>query len=96
MRSQKYKQTKDENNNAKHEEFSVTDEVPSCFNIFKCGKNILNILDVTYEWVCMSTQEEEYYRNMLETIIEHNDRHNVPFSNEKLRQPFSIIVAETE
>ena len=43
----------------------------------------------------MATQEDEYYTNLLETIIEHNDRHNVPFSNENLLKPVSIIVAET-
>ena len=29
---------KDANNEAEYEEYSVTDEVPSYFNIFKCGK----------------------------------------------------------
>ena len=94
MLSQKYKQTKDENNDAQYEVYSVTYEVPSYFNKFECGKNILNILDVTYERACMSTQKEEYYRNMLETIIEHNNRHNVPFSKKKLRQSFSTIMVK--
>ena len=33
---------------------------------------------------------------MLETLIDHNDRHNVPLSSEKLRQPVSRVMAETE
>ena len=32
-----------------YEEYLVTDEVPIYFNIFKCGKNPLSILDMTYE-----------------------------------------------
>ena len=32
----------------------------------------------------------------METIIDHNDRHNVPLSNENLRQAVSRIMSETE
>ena len=39
---------KDAKNEAEYEESSVTDEFPSYFNILECGKNILNIIDVTY------------------------------------------------
>ena len=46
--------------------------------------NISNRLDVTYERACMATQEDEYHTDLLETIISHNDRQNVPLSNEKL------------
>ena len=63
----------------------MTDEGLSYFNIFNCGRNILNRLDVTYERVCMVNQKEEYYMILLETIIDHNDRQNVPFSSEKLK-----------
>ena len=40
---------KDAKNEEEYEEYSVTDEVPSYFNIYKCGKNPLNRLDVLYE-----------------------------------------------
>ena len=36
------------NNETEYEESSVIDEVVNYFNIFKCGKNILNRLDVKY------------------------------------------------
>ena len=49
MRSQKCEQKKGANNEAHYEESSVTDEVPSYFNIFECGRNLLNRLDLTYE-----------------------------------------------
>ena len=87
---------KNEKNEAKYEEYSVTDEVPSYFNIFKGGRNILNRLDLTYERSWMTTQEEEYYRDLLETMNEHNDRTNTPLSKEKLRQQINTILAETE
>ena len=33
---------------------------------------------------------------MLETLIDHNDRHNTPFPSEKLRQAVGRVMAETE
>ena len=87
---------KDTNNEAEYEESSLTDEVMSYFNLSNCGKFSLERLDVTYEQACMATQEDEYLADLLETIIEHNDHHKVPLSNEKLLQLVSVIVAETE
>ena len=43
-----------------------------------------------------ATQEDEYLVDLLETIIEHNDRHETPFSKQRLRQVVNTIVAETE
>ena len=71
---------RDTKNMGKYEKYSVTDEVPSYFNIFECVGNILNRLDVTYERVCMATKEDEYLAYLLETIIKHNNRHKVPLS----------------
>ena len=71
---------KDENNETGYEEYSVTDEVPICFNIFKYGGNLLNRLDVKYERACMATKEEEYYTDLLETMIEHNNNSKTPLS----------------
>ena len=78
------KDKKDANDEIYYEESSVTHGVPSYFNIFDCGGNILNKLDVTYERACMSTTKEKYYTKMLETIVDYNDCNNAPFSNEKL------------
>ena len=50
---------KEANNEAEYKESSVTDEVPSYFNIFGCDRNLLNRLDGTYERACMATQEEK-------------------------------------
>ena len=87
---------KDENNEADYEESSVTDEVPIYFNIFECGRNILNRLDVTYKQECMATPKDKYYTKLLKTVVDYNDYHNAPFSNEKLQQSMSKVIAETE
>ena len=34
--------------------------------------------------------------NLLETVFDHNDCHNVPLSYEKLRKEISTIMEETE
>ena len=44
----------------------------------------------------MAAQEDEYYTNLLETIIENNYCHNVPLSKENLLQAVSTIMTETE
>ena len=41
-----------------YKEPSDTKEVTSYFNIFECGRNILDRLDVTYERACISTPKE--------------------------------------
>ena len=56
----------------------------------------MNRIDVTYEQACMFTPKEKYYTNMLETLIDHNDCHNVQFSNEKLQQAVSTAMEKTE
>ena len=85
---------KDTNNEAEYEDSSVTDEVPSYFNIFECGRNILNRLDRTYEQACIATMKNKYFEKMLETLVDHNDYHNAPLSNEKLQQAVSKVMAE--
>ena len=38
-----------------HKEPSVTGKVTSYFNIFECGRNLLDQLDVTYQWAFMAS-----------------------------------------
>ena len=87
---------KDAKNETEYEESSVTYDAPSYFNVFGCGRNILNRLDVSYERACMATPIDEYYTNILETLIDHNDRQNEPFSSEKLLQAVIRVMSETE
>ena len=49
-----------------HKEPSVTEKVTGYFNIFECGRNILDRLEVTYQQVFMATPaENDYYKEML-------------------------------
>ena len=96
MLSQNINKQKDAQNEVECKEYLVIDEVPSYFNVFKCGRNIFNRLDMTYEWAYMATLKDKYFEKMLETLFNHNDRHNEPLSNKKLQQAVSKVVAETE
>ena len=42
-----------------HKEPSVTKEVTSYFNIFECGRNLLEKLDVTYQRALMDTPKDK-------------------------------------
>ena len=56
----------------------------------------MNILDMTYEQVCMATPKDKYYTKLLETLVDHNDQQNSPLSNDNIRQAISTVMAETE
>ena len=57
-----------------HKEPSVTQKVTSYFNIFRCGRNLLDKLDVTYQRAFMATSaENDYYKEMLKSIIKVNN-----------------------
>ena len=57
--------TMTELNNKEYKEPAATKEVKRYFNIFKCGRNPLNQLDVTYQRAFMATPQDEYYTEML-------------------------------
>ena len=44
----------------------------------------------------MATTKEIYYTNISGTLVDYNDCTKIPLSNEKIRQAFSKVVAETE
>ena len=79
-----------------HKEPSVTKEVKSYFNIFKCGRNPLEQLDLTYQRAFMATQQDEYYKEMLKILIKVNTHEGEPLSNEKLRQAVIDVREETD
>ena len=43
-----------------YKELSVTKEVTSYFNIFECGRNLLDRLDGTYQRAFMDTTKDKY------------------------------------
>ena len=69
-----------------HKEPSATKEVKSYFNILKCGRNLLDWLDVTYQRALMATPQYEYYKEMLKNRIKVNNHKGEPLSNENLQQ----------
>ena len=69
-----------------HKEPSVTEKVTIYFNIFDCRKNLLDRLEVTYQWAFMATPENDYYKEMLKNIIKVNDNEGEPLCNEKPQQ----------
>ena len=56
-----------------HKEPSVAEKVPSYFNIFECGRNLLDQLDVTYQRAFMATSAQDgYYKEMTKSLIKVN------------------------
>ena len=76
MRPQNHKKEKYTKNETDHEEPLITDnpliKEPSYFNIFECGKNLLNGLDMTCEKACKEKPRDKYYTEMLRTITDYN------------------------
>ena len=62
----------------------MTKEVEIYFNIFECGRNILDLLDVTYQQTFIATPQDKYYTEMLENLIKVNNCEGEPLSNERL------------
>ena len=79
-----------------YKETSVTEEVTNYFNTFECGRNLLDIIDVTYQQAFMATLEEKYYNAFLDTLVKDNNNKGKPLFNEKIQQSVSIVIEETE
>ena len=50
-----------------HKEPSVTKKVKSYFNIYECGRNLLDRIDVTYQRAFMATPKDKYNNAFLDT-----------------------------
>ena len=74
-----------------YKEPSVTKEVKSYFNIFECGRNILDRLDVTYQRAFMANPQEKYYTRLLDNLVETNNCNDETLSNENLQQAVSDV-----
>ena len=71
----------------------MTQKVTSYYNIFKCGRNISDQLDVTYQKAFTATPEDEYYKEMMKSLIKANNECG-KLCNEKIRQTFIDLRAE--
>ena len=69
---------------------------PIYFNIFECGKNVLNRIDKKCEQACMATPRDKYYTKLYETLVDYNYCNDSPLSNEKIVQAILKFVAEEE
>ena len=65
----------------------MTAKVTSYFNIFECGRNLLDHLDVTYqrEFIATSAQDE-YYREKTKSLIRANIGSDGKICNEKIHR----------
>ena len=80
-----------------HIEYLVIEKGTSYFNIFECGRNILDQLDVTYQRVFMaspvkegfyqpSPARERYYYKMAESLIKAKVRSDGTINNDELHK----------
>ena len=78
-----------------HKEPSVTDKVTRYFNIFECGRNLLDQLDVTYQQAFMATSaQDEYYIEMTKSLIKANIGSDGKICNEKIYRAVIYLRAE--
>ena len=79
-----------------HKEPSVTDKVTGYYNIYECGRNILNQLDVTYQRAFMATPKHKYYNALLDTLVKDNNLRGEPLYNQNIQDAVSDVIEETE
>ena len=81
-------------NDEEHKEPSVTQKVTSYFNIFKCGRNLLDQLDVTYQRAFMATSsQDEYYKVMTKRFIKENIGSDGKICNENIQQAVTDLIS---
>ena len=90
-----------------HIEPSVIDKGSSYFNIFECGRNLLDQLDITYQRAFMATPvpeglykpspaRERYYDQIADSLIESNVQSNGTISDEELYKAITLLKSEKE
>ena len=80
-----------------HKEPSVTEKVTSYFNIFECGINLLDPLDVTYQRAFMETSaQDEYYKEMTKSLIKANIGSDGKICNENIHRVVIDLRAELD
>ena len=75
----------------------MTTKVTSYFNIFECGRNLLDQLDVTYQRASMATSsQDKYYRKMTKIIIKGNIKSDGKICNEKIHRAVIDLISEVD
>ena len=86
---------------------SVIEKGTSYFNIFECGRNLLDQLDVTYQRAFMaspvregyyipSPARERYYDQLAKSLINLNVGSDGTINNDKCNQEITPLKAENE
>ena len=70
--------------NEEHKKPSVTEKVTIYFNIYECGRNILDQLDVTYQQAFVATPKDKYYNVLLDTLVKDNNLRGLELSNQNI------------
>ena len=90
-----------------HKEPSVIGKGTCYFNIFECGRNILDQLDLTYQQALMASTVQEghymplperyrYYDQLAKNLINSNVGSDGTINNDKLNQAITDLKAEAE
>ena len=58
----------------------------NAFKVLKCKRKLLDRLDVSYKRACMATEREVYFANILDSLLDDNDRHGTPLSSKYLQE----------
>ena len=66
----------------------------NAFNAFEWGRKLLDRLDVSYERACMATPKEEYFTEMLDSLIDDNRRHGTLLSSKKIKETVTRVVED--
>ena len=74
----------------------MTKEVTSYFNIFECGRNLLDKRDVTYQRAFIATPKDKYYNVLLDTLVKDNNLRGGSLYNDKIRQSVGKVIEEME
>ena len=89
-----------------HNKPSMIEKGTSYFNIFKCGRNLLDQIDGTYQRAFMaslvqeeyytSPAQERYYKQLTKILINSNVGSDGSINNDKLNQKIIDLKAEAE
>ena len=74
----------------------MTEKVKIYFNIYDCGRNILDRLDVMYQQAFTATPKDKYYNALLDTLVKDNNLRGETLSNEKNKKSVGKVIEETE
>ena len=75
----------------------MAEKVTSYYNIFECGRNLLDQLDVRYQRVFMATAAQyEYYKEMTKSLIKSNIGSDGKICNENIQRSVIDLIAELD